>query len=759
MGSDRGEARSVEEIEFSEGKSKREKILAIFLAIFVIATIVFLVLFLHYYFLYDDAKDSSAQAPLICSTAACLSASAQMASAMDRSVKPCDDFYQFACGRWALNHPTSVDNPAMDVFVPVRESISKALRDLLDVTNESYPDSVKKAQDFYKSCVNTDVIDQLNHKPLLDLIKSRGPNVFPTLDGNSWVDEKWKLSQIVTRVPRYRYQLPGRPETYSIHMLFPMLPWPDMFQANRSIIYITEPVAPYNKREMILGQYSSFILDRLKRMYTMFTVALGANSTEAEKDAEDVMQFMINVLNITTPTLQKAQQQQNPNKYVKRFTIQNLTNTYPAFDWLEFFNTEFSSVGINLTMEEEVLTDGVGYLDQIFQVINSTSRRTLLNFGMWRFIISYGEFLGTPMREDLRTLRNTVFPTTVRPQLRWQLCVERTESFFRDAIGRLYIDKHFSLEKRTEVEDMVADLKDAFRDIVREADWMSQPTKEAALAKVDAIVNKIGYLDYLKNDTYLDEKLKDITINKSDVFGNLMKLADYRYRTLLRALRQPVDRRSGFAGSVVTVNAFYNPQTNSIIFPAAFLQKPILNDKSLEAIMYGSLGFFIGHEITHGFDNTGADYDEIGSHRKWWKEEDLQNFESRGQCMVDQYNRYSFPQVNMSINGQLTLGENIADNGGLKEAFKAYKKMVAKKGEEPRLPVLDYSPDQLFFISAAQFWCNTLPDEFISAYLADVHSPGKFRVIGPMQNSEDFARTFSCPQGSYMNPKDKCHVW
>ncbi|XP_076451191.1 endothelin-converting enzyme 2-like [Babylonia areolata] len=410
---------------------------------------------------------------------------ARVASAIDRSVKPCDDFYQFACGRWALNNPPpSVGNQAMDIFVPIANNVPKALRDLMDTDHKGYPQFVEKAQKFYRSCLATDTYDSLMHKPFLDLIHSRGPNVFPTLSGTLWTDENWSLNQIVARVPRYRHLSRRVSRTYSLQMLFPFLTMPDFFQANRSIVFISEPAAPYDSPGIFLGRYGTYLVRRFKLMYTRFARTLGADKAVAARDAEDVMQFFLRVM---------------------------------EFDWLEFLNTEFSSVGINLTMEEEVLTDGVEYFDRIFPVINSTSRS------------------GFPLHQ---------FNSPKRPKPRWRLCLERTNTYFRETVGRLYIDKHFSQAKRTEVEDMVVDLKDAFRDIVRETDWMSQPTKEAALAKLNAMDDKIGYPDHLKNDTFLDEKMKNVTVSKDDMFGNVMRLADHRYRTFLRALRQPVDRRS-----------------------------------------------------------------------------------------------------------------------------------------------------------------------------------------------------------------------
>ncbi|XP_076451520.1 endothelin-converting enzyme 2-like isoform X2 [Babylonia areolata] len=704
---------SREGIRFSESWTKRRKWIAVLAAVSCLFCVILSITIVTFY--AKCHATSLEQKEHVCSTSSCIHTASYISSTMDTSVNPCDDFFQFACGQYAKNNPSTIDMPWVNHFNKLRAEVKKEVRDLLETQNANSSDSIQKAQAFYTSCLQTDAIDQAGTKPLLDLIQSRGGNLFPTLEGANWVDKNWTLSEILTRVPRLLFK---STTLYSIHPLVTMLIGEDIRQANRSLIYFCLGASPLFA--------SSEYFESVEKLYIEFTTALGASNATATQDAKDLRTFESCLQNVSMPIVLQTEEMDHS-------TVRTLTDKYPSFNWLEFLQREFSSVGIKVTMEEVIVTSGLDNIDRVFDVINSTPRRTLLNYCMWRFIYSHGDFLTTPIRNFKRRL-DSELSWTKRPLERWELCSAQTEDFFPDAVSRLYIDKHFTPQKRTQVEEMIVDLKDAFRDIVRESDWMSQTTRKAALDKVH--------------------------ISASDVFQNVMNIHDHLYETSLLSLRQPVDRRSGWPGSVATVNAFYNPSKNTILFPAGILQKPILQDVDVEYVNYGGLGFFVGHEITHGFDTNGGDFDKDGSYRKWWQEDDLKQFEKRADCLVEQYNKYNYPQVNMSVNGTLTLGENIADNGALKETFNAYKKHVAKKGKEPKLPILDFTPDQLFFIGTAQLWCDNLPDSLIPHVLQkDTHSPPRYRVIGPMQNSEDFARAFSCPVGSYMNPEHKCHVW
>ncbi|KAK7094139.1 hypothetical protein V1264_007804 [Littorina saxatilis] len=343
---------------------------------------------------------------------------------------------------------------------------------------------------------------------------------------------------------------------------------------------------------------------------------------------------------------------------------------------------------------------------------------------------------------------------------RWKECVTTTDSKFPQESSRLYVDNKFSQQAKQRVESMIQDLIATFKEMLHESDWMSESTKRAAIEKADAIIPKIGYPEEIMNDTALNEKTAMLNLTADGYFHNHLEVFREQRLKNLRKIRKPVDRSEWYV-SAATVNAFYNKLTNEIIFPAGILHRPFFSDQFLDALNYGGIGFVIGHEITHGFDDSGRGFDKDGNLHQWWLPEDLSRFRERMQFMVDQYSNYTEPTLGLKLNGRLTIGEDIADNGGLKEAFRAYRKMISKRGyDEPKLPVLGYTPNQLFFISAAQAWCGNQRDKVKLIYLqTDFHSPMRFRVIGPFQNNPDFAEAFNCPSGSYMNPAVKYRVW
>ncbi|XP_076451514.1 neprilysin-4-like [Babylonia areolata] len=603
-----------------------------------------------------------------------------------------------------------------------------------------------KARIFFTSCEDTDAIDAKGTTPMLELLRSGGSNMFPTLEPD-WVDENLTLNQILARVGAVGGLGSSPLITMGIHS--------DQKESQKNIVYLTQTGYFLPSRQLFLGQRNSSILRLYERLYVDIMTSLGANFTTALRDAADLVDFEIRVANATSP----PELRRDAEKLYNKMSIEELSKRYPQFDWLTYLKRQFSPEGIRLTARDKVVVNALDYYDKIFPIVDNTPRRTLMNYCMWRIVYPLVGLLSKPFRDTKRQFSQALNGAARSPE-RWKECVTITDSKFPHASGRLYVDHHFSHHAKAKVEDMIRNLVSSFKDMLHETDWMSEETKRAALEKADAIIYKIGYPDEIMNDTVLNEKIGNITITEDGYFHNHLQIFLHSRRKTLRKLREPVNREE-WPVSAATVNAFYNRQTNEILFPAGILHRPFFSDQYLDALNYGGIGFVIGHEITHGFDDSGRSFDKDGNLHMWWKEEDLDRFKKRTDCMVKQYSNYTEPKLGRKVNGRLTLGEDIADNGGLKEAYKAYRKLVSKRGmEEPRLPVLDYTPDQLFFISAAQAWCGNMRDKLRLIYLqTDYHSPMRFRVIGPMQNNEDFTRAFNCPSGSYMNPERKCRVW
>jgi len=306
---------------------------------------------------------------------------------------------------------------------------------------------------------------------------------------------------------------------------------------------------------------------------------------------------------------------------------------------------------------------------------------------------------------------------------------------------------------------MIHTLRDAFIEILDELEWMDEDTRAVAREKALAMNERIGYPELLTKPQVLTQEYELLDVNQADFLQNILNVKRYEAQYNLRKLRQPV-AKDKWSTEPAVVNAFYNPNKNDIVFPAGILQPLFYSSQFPKSLNYGGIGVVIGHEITHGFDDKGRQFDKDGNLKQWWNNATVQAFRQRTQCIIDQYSAYKLEDVGLNINGRMTQGENIADNGGLKQAYRAYRKWVLRHAEEPQLPGLNLSHDQLFFLNYAQIWCGTMrPEDALTKIRSSVHSPGPIRVLGPLSNSQEFANAYQCAAGSPMNPHRKCSVW
>ncbi|XP_017492271.1 PREDICTED: neprilysin-2-like [Rhagoletis zephyria] len=270
---------------------------------------------------------------------------------------------------------------------------------------------------------------------------------------------------------------------------------------------------------------------------------------------------------------------------------------------------------------------------------------------------------------------------------------------------------------------------------------------------------RIGYPEILNNATELEKEYENLTIIPDNFMENVLNILKWDSDKNLQLLHQPVDKEKWTTEPAV-VNAFYNPNKNDIVFPAGIFQPLFYSNNYPKSVNYGGIGVVIGHEITHGFDDKGRQFDKDGNMMQWWNNATIEAFRERTQCIIDQYSKYKIEEVDMYVNGRMTQGENIADNGGLKQAFRAYRKWVKRHGPEPVLPGLNLTHDQLFFLNYAQIWCGSMrPEDAVTKIRSSVHSPGFIRVLAPLSNSKDFAEAYKCKLGAPMNPVEKCSVW
>jgi len=330
-------------------------------------------------------------------------------------------------------------------------------------------------------------------------------------------------------------------------------------------------------------------------------------------------------------------------------------------------------------------------------------------------------------------------------------------------MSAMYVKEHFDTDSLERAKEMVHYIRKEFIKILEMVEWMDAATKRMAIEKARSITAHIGYSTEILEESKVMELFEGLDLSPNfTYYQNVQTLRKYWSDYDIKKLRKPYSKNDWKKFSqAATINAFYNSLENSIKFPAGILQGVFFDKTRPNYLNYGAIGYIIGHEITHGFDDRGRQFDKDGNNKNWWKPDTDRNYQERARCIVEQYGNFTVPESkDLQLNGVNTQGENIADNGGLKEAFLGYKQYVRENGDEARLPGIKYTPDQMFWISAANVWCAKMRPQSLKLRIqTGVHSPPRFRVIGPMVNLPQFAESFDCPLGSAMNPVDKCTLW
>eukprot|EP00592_Proboscia_alata_P016135 CAMPEP_0194398194 /NCGR_PEP_ID=MMETSP0174-20130528/125967_1 /TAXON_ID=216777 /ORGANISM="Proboscia alata, Strain PI-D3" /LENGTH=659 /DNA_ID=CAMNT_0039194465 /DNA_START=3057 /DNA_END=5034 /DNA_ORIENTATION=+ len=404
---------------------------------------------------------------------------------------------------------------------------------------------------------------------------------------------------------------------------------------------------------------------------------------------------------------------------------------------------------------ETVIVPSPQYLLSLDELLRTTSAGTLLDFLQWKALSAFSSHLSTEYQNANFQFRKVVYGIKTQSP-RWKKCVGLSDGVLGYALGSMFAHETFSEDSKEVAETMIDDITQAFNTNLEDIDWMDDDTRQAAKEKANAVTRKIGYPTNLYHDDDLNAYYQYLEINRHDYIDNIRHSQLFDIRNNYNDFNTLVDK-SEWEMTPPTVNAYYNPPNNEIVFPAGILQPPFYNQAYPSSMNYGGIGVVIGHELTHGFDDQGSQYDLYGNLNPWWTPSVEEAFEDQTRCISEQYSAYQVDGTN--VNGNLTLGENIADNGGLRNSYAAYK--TASTSKQQTLPGLDHlTSNQLFFVGFATVWCgSSRPEEAQRLLLTDPHSPGNYRVIGTVSNSDDFAREFQCPVGSPMNPEQKCRVW
>ncbi|XP_014986961.2 endothelin-converting enzyme 2 isoform X3 [Macaca mulatta] len=635
-----------------------------------------------------------------CLTEACIRVAGKILESLDRGVSPCEDFYQFSCGGWIRRNPLPDGRSRWNTFNSLWDQNQAILKHLLENTTfNSSSEAERKTQRFYLSCLQVERIEELGAQPLRDLIdKIGGWNITGPWDQDNFMEVLKAVAGTYRATPFFTVYISADSKSSNSNVI----------QVDQSGLFLPSRDYYLNRtaNEKVLTAY----LDYMEELGML----LGGRPTSTREQMQQVLELEVQLANITVP----QDQRRDEEKIYHKMSISELQALAPSMDWLEFLSFLLSP--LELSDSEPVVVYGMDYLQQVSELINRTEPSILNNYLIW----------------------NLVQKTTSSLDRRFESAQEKL-------LETLYGTK--------KAEGMISEIRTAFEEALGQLVWMDEKTRQAAKEKADAIYDMIGFPDFILEPKELDDVYDGYEVSEDSFFQNMLNLYNFSAKVMADQLRKPPSRDQ-WSMTPQTVNAYYLPTKNEIVFPAGILQAPFYARNHPKALNFGGIGVVMGHELTHAFDDQGREYDKEGNLRPWWQNESLAAFRNHTACMEEQYNQY---QVNGErLNGRQTLGENIADNGGLKAAYNAYKAWLRKHGEEQQLPAVGLTNHQLFFVGFAQVWCSVrTPESSHEGLVTDPHSPARFRVLGTLSNSRDFLRHFGCPVGSPMNPGQLCEVW
>ncbi|XP_041130174.1 endothelin-converting enzyme 1-like isoform X1 [Polyodon spathula] len=675
--------------------------------------------------------------PQLCLSESCIKVASSILGSLDRTVDPCQDFYSFACGGWVQANPLPDGHSRWGTFNNLWEHNQAIIKHLLEnTTMNGTGEAERKAQRYFQSCMNEQKIEELGAQPLKDLINQTGGwNVTGHWDKDNF--------QEVLRIVSAQYRTSP---FFSVYVST------DAKNSNSNIIQVDQSGLGLPSRDYYLNKtVNGKILTAYLNFMVELGVLLGGEEASTREQMQQVLDLETTLANITIPQEERRDEELIYHK-VKARELQALA---PAIDWMPFLSAVFAPVQLNDS--EPVVVYAPEYLQRVSDLINTTDKSILNNYMILNVVRKTASSLDHRFQDAEEKFLEVIYGIKKSCTPRWKLCVSDTDSALGFALGAMFVKATFAEDSKKIAEEMITQIKTAFEDSLQYVGWMDVETRKAAKEKADAIYNMIGYPKFIMDSKELDKVFNDYTVVSELYFQNVMQYYNFSARVTADQLRKAPNREQ-WSMTPATVNAYYSPTKNEMVFPAGILQAPFYTRTWPKALNFGGIGVVMGHELTHAFDDQGREYDKEGNLRPWWNNASIEAFKKQTECMVEQYGNYSINHE--AMNGKHTLGENIADNGGLKAAYKAYESWTRKHGEEEELPSLGLTNQQLFFVGFAQVWCSVrTPESSHEGMITDPHSPSRFRVIGTVSNSQEFSKHFHCPAGSPMNPTRKCELW
>ncbi|NVM76710.1 putative metalloendopeptidase [Duganella sp. SG902] len=643
---------------------------------------------------------------------------------IDSSVRPQDDFFLNLNGKWLARTEIPADKSSWGSFEKLNDDTKPQLRAIIEAAAADagrQPGSdAQRIGDFFASYMDEAKLEEVRLAPLK-----------ADFDRVAALSDKKMIPALIAHFNRYGYTAPYG---FVIHQ--------DNKDSTRYVADLVQDGLSLPDRDYYLKKSDRKLADTLARYEQHVAKMLAlAGDANAAADARAIVALETEMARLHWTKVQLR----DPVKAYNKVALDKLPKLAPGYDWTSWLN----DTGIGGKVDY-VIVSQPSYISGFNKLLNKTPLATWKAYFHWQVLNANAPYLAKDFAQENFAFYGKVLSGVNEQEPRWKRAVNFTDSALGEALGRLYVERHFPAERKARMEQMVRNLLAAFAQSIDTLDWMGPETKKQAQAKLAKFTTKIGYPNKWRDYSAL-------VAAKDDLVGNRMRARAFEYAKEINKLGKPIDRDE-WGMTPQTINAYYNPELNEIVFPAAILQPPFFDAAADDAVNYGAIGAVIGHEISHGFDDQGAQYDGDGNLRDWWTKADHQNFAARTRMLVKQYNGYS-PVKGYHVNGELTLGENIADNSGAAIAYKAY---LLSLGGKPA-PVIDgLTGQQRFYMGFGQVWRSKIRDAQQIVYLkTDPHSPDQFRTNGTVRNQPGFYEAFGVKPGDkmYLAPKDRVIMW
>ncbi len=645
---------------------------------------------------------------------------------LDRSASPCVDFYQYACGTWVAKNQIPSDQASWGRFNELEERNQFVLRGILEKASAADPKRSaieQKIGDYYASCMDEKTIDAKGAAPIQ-----------PELDRIGAIRDLAGLASEVARL-----------QSIGANVLFEFGAGPDFKDSNMDIAQADQGGLGLPDRDYYLKTDPKSVTLRtqyvahLRRMFQL----LGNAQPAAAKKADVVMRIETALAKGSLDRVARR----DPSTVYHKLALRELTALSPAFAWPKYLQDVHSpTIGsLNVAVPD--------FFKQLQTLLAQTSLDDWKTYLAWHLAHAEAHLLSAPFEQANFDFYGKILTGAKELRPRWKRCVQVVDGQLGEALGQSYVNQTFGAAGKLRTLKEVQLIEAALSRDISSLAWMTPETRKLALEKLHGVINKIGYPDKWRD-------YSAVKIVRGDAVGDSDRADQFEFQRQVAKIGKPVDRGE-WEMTPPTVNAYYEPTMNSVNFPAGILQPPFFDKQMDDAVNFGAIGAVIGHELTHGFDDEGRQFDAKGNLRDWWTPRDAKEFEQRAECFVNQYSGYTAVD-DIKLNGKLTLGENTADNGGLRLAYMALMEQLAghSGASQPQGKIDGFTPEQRLFLGFAQIWCSKHTDEDARMRATvDPHSPGKIRVNGVVSNMPEFQKAFGCKAGQPMVPPKECRVW